>query len=175
MTHGEIYEKAYRLKAFQVWELIEELLKDWGFLGKKFVKDRVKSWLAIQLRHGALVKVSSNPPIFAFPEFAQSWEEYLRYRTCPVCSKEFLPSQPTQELCSPSCRQKHYKAYHRERRKKLRMKLDSKRRWTEEEVRILIQLREEGKSWEEIARALGRGKEGVKDKFKRLRKMEVRR
>jgi len=175
MTHGEIYEKAYKLKTFQLWELVEELTKEWGFLGKKFVKDRVKSWLAIQLRHGTLLKVSDEPPVFTLPEFARSWKEYLRYRTCPVCGRKFLPSQHTQELCSPSCRQSHYKNYHRERRKKLHMRLDSKRRWTEEEVKILLELREKGKSWEEIARVLGRGKEGVKDKFKRLKKAEVRR
>lgn len=53
MTHGEIYEIAYRLKAFQIWELVEELMKSWDFLGKKVIKDRVTSWLAIQIKHGS--------------------------------------------------------------------------------------------------------------------------
>ena len=67
MLHADIWEKAYKLKVFQIWELTEEVYKDWeGIFSKKVVKDRVASFVASQLRGKGLVKVHSNPPVFVF-------------------------------------------------------------------------------------------------------------
>ena len=48
------------------------------------------------------------------------------------------------------------------------MKVDSKKRWSEEELQKAITLRKQGKTYKEIAQILGRTPEGVKDKLKRL-------
>jgi len=174
MMPHHILEKALELKVFQMWELVHELEKDWGFLlTEKQIKDRVRTWIERSLGTGFLIKVADSPPLFAVKRYKKDWQAHLRKRTCPVCGKEFVPAQHTQELCSPGCKREHYKRYHRERRKKLGMKLDSKRRWTPEEVRTAIALRELGKSYKEIALILGRTPEGVKDKLKRSSQHEA--
>lgn len=169
MLFADIWEKAYKLKVFQPWEVVDELHKEWeGIFSRSVIKHRVSTFIVAQLRAKALVKVNSEPPIYAFSEFAENWREYLRLRRCPICGKEFLPLQSTQEFCSDECLQRHYRLYHRKRRKKLGMKVDSKKRWSEEELQKAIALRKQGKTYKEIAQILGRTPEGVKDKLKRF-------
>ena len=169
MTYGEIFEAAYKLKAFQPWQLQKELEKGWGFLGKSYIKERVKSWLAVQLRHEALVKVNDEPPVFAFPEFVKNWQEFVEKRVCDICGKQFLPLQDKQQFCSEECKQRHYKQYHTERRKKEGMKVGTRRRWTKKEEKMLLQLKAKGYTYKEIAQRLNRTKTAVEEKYKALR------
>lgn len=169
MTVGEIYAAAYRLKVFQIWQVQKELEKDWGFLGKSYIKERVRSWTATQLRHKALVKVNDDPAIYTFPEFAQNWQEFVEKRTCDICGKEFIPTQDKKQFCSEECKKQHYRKYHEERRKKEGMKTNSKRRWTENEVQKLLQYKMKGLTYGEIAQRLGRTKSAVEEKYKALR------
>ena len=172
MMPHHILEKALELKVFQVWELVRELEKDWGFLlSETQIKDRVRTWVRNNLSTEFLVKVMDSPQVFAVRRYEKEWRNYLRLRRCSVCGKPFLPTQHTQELCSPECKREHYKRYHRRRREKLGMELDSKRRWTPEEEEKALALKEDGKSYREIAQLLGRTPEGVKDKLKRVRRM----
>lgn len=168
MSH-HILEKAIELKVFQLWELTEELRRDWDCLYTTAqIKGRVKDWVKNNLESGFLETVSREPLIFAIKDCRENWREHIRYMTCPICGKEFIPTQKVQDFCSQECRKEHYRRYHRKRRKKLGMRLDSKRRWTPAEVERAIALKEQGMSYREIADALGRSPNGVKDKLKRL-------
>lgn len=167
MTHGEIYETAYRLKAFQVWELVEELLKNWDFLGRRFVKDRVNSWLALQVRHQAVVKVHSDPPIFALKEFSDCWQSHLRHRTCPVCKKSFLPQKSQTVYCSQKCADKEYA---KRKWKKLKARRRKPKRWNRQDTELLKKIiREKGKlttqDFRELAKLLGRTFKSVQHKY----------
>jgi len=168
MTLGEIFETAYTLKAFQMWELQKELEKNWGFLGKSYIKERVKSWLTIQLKYNAVIKVNNKPPIFTFPEFLNIWQECIRKRVCPICEKQFIPTQDKQQFCSEECKKKHYKTYHEERRKKEGMKTGSKKRWSKAEELLLLKLKNQGLSNSEIAKQLNRSTTSVVEKYKQL-------
>ena len=161
-------------KVFQMWEIVEELRKEHTYLPERLIRDKVRDFVRAQVESRALVQVEKDPPVFAVRRYEKEWQNYLRLRRCPVCGSPFLPAQSTQELCSPECKREHYKDYHRKRREKLGMELDSRRRWTPEEVEKAIALKEEGKSYREIAQLLGRTPEGVKDKIKRFKK-ELRR
>jgi len=169
MTVGEIYTAAYKLKVFQIWQVQKQLEKDWGFLGKSYIKERVRSWIATQLRHKTLVKVNDDPTIYAFPEFANSWQNFIEKRTCEICGKEFIPIQAKQMFCSEECKKIHYRDYHEERRKKEGMKTNTKRRWTKGEIQKLIQLKNKGYTYKEIAQRLDRTKTAVEEKYKALR------
>ena len=167
MTHGEIYKKAYELKVFQVWELIEELLKEWNFLGRNFIKERVTSWLALQVRHEAVVKVNSNPPIFAIKEFSENWKKYLRYKTCPVCGKEFLPKKSQTIYCSERCANRQYA-----KRKWQKVKPEGRRhrKWTQKELEILREtIRKKGRlstqDIKRLAKTLGRSFKAIQHKY----------
>lgn len=169
MTFGEIYEKAYKMKVFQIWQLVKELEKAWGFLGKSYIKERVRSWLKVQLRAKAVIKVSNEPSIFTFPEFKQKWQTLIEKRTCPICSKEFIPAQDKQMLCSEECKKKHYKTYHKQKREEAGMAVGHKRRWEEEEIQKLVNLKNKGYTYQQIAEKLGRTKISVIEKAKQLR------
>lgn len=168
MTLGEIFEIAYSLKAFQAWELVKELQTKWGFLGKSYIKERVRSWLAVQLKYNAIVKVNDEPPIFTFPEFLDTWQSFIQKRTCPICDKQFIPAQDKQMFCSEECKKKHYKQYHEQKRKEKGMKTGIKRRWSKKEELLLLKLKNQGLSNSEIASRLGRSKASVIEKYKEL-------
>jgi hypothetical protein len=167
MTHGDIYTVAYRLKVFQVWELVEELTKEWGFFGRKFIKDRVSSWLLVQIRHKTVVKVSSRPPLFAFKEFENRWQEFLRYKTCPVCGEKFLPLKSHTLYCSPKCAQKKYA---KRKWQAVKPQKRENRPWTEEELRLLRDAFEEkgrlrAEDLRELSKKLGRSYKSVEHKY----------
>jgi len=167
MTEGQIWSVMLEMKVFTPYMVLEKLnpppyLKGW-------VKEKIRNLIAQQLKNNILRVVVEDPPVFstedATPEDIESFK-----RTCPICQRRFFPAQRSQEFCSPECRREHYRNYHRNRRQKLGMKLDSRRRWTEEEVERAVALRKEGKTYREIANILSRTPEGVKDKLKRLRR-----
>lgn len=169
MTFGEIFATAYELKVFQIWQLSKELEKNWGFLGRSYIKERVRSWLKVQVRAGAVIKVSDDPVVFTFPEFKSNWQELIEKRTCPICSNPFIPSQDKQEFCSEQCKKQHYKQYHKERRTKAGMKTGTKRRWSKEEKSMLLNLKDEGYTYAEIAQKIGRTTTSVIEKYKELK------
>ena len=168
MTYGDIYLKAYPLKVFQIWELVNLLEEDWGFLGKTFIKERVKSWLNVQIRAGAIKQVNKDPAIFAFTEYADNWQSYINKKVCKICGKTFVPNQSKNEFCSETCKKQHYKQYHERRRTAQGMKTGSKRRWKKSEELLLLKLKNEGYTYEQISKHLGRSITSVVEKYKAL-------
>lgn len=191
MTAGDIYKSAYKLKVFQQWQLIEELMKDWDFLGRSFVKIRVESWLINQLKHKTIIKVSKNPVVFALPEFADKWQEYIKKQTCLVCNKNFIPKNSQEKYCSEACKgkaeyqqKKEYKKQYLKQRKDLvrkasrnyTKKLQSmtkslkRGKWSKEELTVLQTAHiQKGKLSKkdilEIAQKLGRSFKSVEHKY----------
>lgn len=165
MTDGQIWAVMIKLKVFTPQILLERLGPP-PYL-KNFIKEKIRNLIAQQLKNHILRLLVENPPVFctedATPEDIESFK-----RTCGICGKRFFPVQKQQRFCSVECKREHYKQYHRQRRKKLGMRLDSRRRWTEEEIKMARELRRQGKTYREIANILGRTTNAVKDKLKRL-------
>ena len=109
MTWGSIFEIAYRLRAFQMWELIRELHKEHSYLNIQMIRSRVKAFLRVQMFFNVILKVSENPPIFTFSEFKDIWTDFLRYRYCVKCGKAFLPRRYNQKRCSSCAKRKKRK------------------------------------------------------------------
>jgi len=191
MTAGDVYEKAFYLKVFQIWELVKALEEDWGFLGRSYVKTRVESWVANQFRYGFIKKINNHPPIFAFIEFSNNWKEYVRYKTCPICSSSFIPKNSQEKYCSDQCKaradylqKKEKKREYLKARKDLTRKASNKYKaklqqmttprkkgkWSIEEVEFLLNaIKEKGKLSKkdlvEIANELGRSFKSVENKY----------
>ncbi len=165
MTDGQIWAVMLELKVFTPQMVLEKLSPP-PYL-RRWAKEKIRNLIAQQLKNNILHLVVENPPVFSTEDATPEDIENFR-RTCPICGKRFFPVQKSQEFCSAQCKREHYKQYHRQRRKKLGMRLDSKRRWTEEEVQMAVKLRKQGKTCREIASILGRTTDGVKDKLKRL-------
>ncbi len=168
MTHADIFEIAYKLKVFQPWQVINELLNLYeGIFTKKLIKDRVQSFLASQVKAGSVVKVSSTPPIFAFKEFSDEWEPYALKYTCKVCGKAFFPSMPHQEFCSEECKKKSHNARRRTHGHRYS-------KWEPWEIELLQKTfpdgRFEGSKARAIAPRLGRTPEAIRRKLRDLKK-----
>lgn len=191
MTVGEIFIAAYKLRAFQIWQLTQELEKDWGFLGKSYIKERVKSWIATQLKHKALIKVLDEPAIYTFSEFADFWQELIQKQTCPICNTSFIPKNSQEKYCSKECKakaeyqqKKEYKKQYLKNRKDLSRKASKKYtkklqemtkpvkkgKWSKEELQTLqMAYLQKGKLSKkdlvEIAQKLGRSYKSVENKY----------
>ena len=170
-TDGVIWAKMLELKVFRLEDVVKSLNPPKHLYG--WVKERVRSLITNQLKLNILHLVVENPPIYATEN--ASPEDIENYRKwCLVCGRKFFPSQDKQEFCSAQCKKAHYKRYHRKRRQKLGMKVGSKRRWTEEELKLLEPLlyrKAEKGELDNIARRLGRGKWAVSEKLKSLRRL----
>jgi len=173
MTDGQIWAVMLRLKVFSPAMVLKELnpppyLRGW-------IKSKIKNLIETQVKNGILRVVNKNPPFFATEDATKEDIERVK-RVCPICGNRFFPAANghEQEFCSPKCRQKHYKKYHEERRRKLGMKVGSKKAWTKNEIELLLRFRREGKTYREIADALGRTPEAVKDKLRRLKRKGVK-
>ncbi len=191
MSH-HILEKAIELKVFQLWELTEELRKDWDYLYTTAqIKNRVRDWVKNNLEAGFLETVSREPLIFAIKECADSWKEHLRYMTCPVCREEFLPKKSQTVYCSDACRKKaEYEKGKNKKKEYLRQRKDLTRRasrrykqklqamtpakkrgpWTQKELELLIsEYKGKGKlsrrDLVRIAQKLGRSFSAVMHKY----------
>jgi len=177
MLHADIWEKAYKLKVFQIWELTEEVYKDWeGIFSKKVVKDRVTSFVASQIKANALIKVNKRPPVFAFPEFADEWKKYISFNTCPVCGSSFLPQNPQEIYCSKKCANKEYA---KRKWKKVKPPTRQNKPWTDKEILLLKkEIRRKGrltaKDLRELAQKLGRSFKSVMHKYYEVRKDEIK-
>lgn len=169
-TDGEIWAVMLKKKVFRLEDIVKELNPPKELYG--WVKERVRSLVQSQLKLNILQMVVENPPIYATD--TATIEDIKNYqKTCPICGQRFFPSQEKQEVCSEKCRSLHYKQYHRERRKKNGMKIDSRRRWTEEELKLLEPLlhrKAEKGEIDRIAKKLGRGRWAVSEKLKELRR-----
>jgi len=169
-TDGKIWEKMLELKVFRIEDIIKALNPPKPLYG--WVKEKVRSLIASQLRLNILRQVVENPPLFATEDATP--EDIEKYKkTCPICNSQFFPKQETQEFCSAECKKNHYKNYHRRRRKAMGMRLDSRRRWTTAELKALEPLlRRNAKKGEleNIAKQLSRSKWAVEKKLKTLRK-----
>jgi predicted nucleic acid-binding Zn ribbon protein len=170
------------LKVFQISELVDYLMEDWSFLGRSTVKTKVESTVYSWLKYKTLVRVNRVPPIFALPDYADRWREfYGREKRCPVCGKTFYSRRGSQDkYCSRKCYEKA-KAKRRkvDTRKRVKNYLHSadatavnhNQPWTKEEVKKLIQLRNEGRTYREIAQILGRTVYSVRWKAKTLKEV----
>jgi len=164
MTEGQIWQKMLQKKVFTIGTLMADVPP----AIKPYIKEKIKSLITGQLKLGLIRQINTNPPVFAVRDATEEDIEKL-LRTCPICKKQFFPSQFTQEFCSPDCRKKHYQRYHERRRAKEGMKVGSRRRWTQEEIQNLLFLKEKGYTYEEIAQRLGRTTFAVVEKYKQLK------
>jgi len=166
MRASEIYLIIEKFKVFQITDIVKELEKEWGFLGKSFIKSRTESVVYSWLKWGRLVKVNENPPIFALKEAAGEWKKHYRQKRCPVCGKKFYKRRGEQDrYCSAKCRERA-KAERRkeETRKRVKKYLHSADKtavnrgkpWSRKEISLMLKLKNEGKTCREIAEKLGR-------------------
>ena len=171
-----------KLKVFQINELVDYLMEEWGFLGRSTVKTKVESTVYSWLKYKTLVRVNKEPPIFALPDYADRWRElYGREKKCPVCGKTFFAKRGSQDrYCSRKCYEKaKAKRRRADTRRRVRKYLQSAdqaavnkgKPWTKEEVRKLVELRKEGKTLREIALILGRTVYAVRWKAKTLKEV----
>ncbi len=164
MTEGQIWQKMLQKKVFTIGSLMADIPP----AIKPYIKEKIKSLITGQLKLGLVKQVSINPPVFAVKE--ATTEDIERFkRTCPICKTKFFPAQSVQEFCSPECRKAHYQRYHERRRAKKGMNVGSRRRWKQEEIQKLIQMKENGYTYEEIAQRLGRTTFAVIEKYKQLK------
>ena len=157
----------------------------------KYGGERVRSWLKVQLRVGAVIKVSDEPAIFTFPEFKKKWQIFIEKMICPICGDKFLPKNQQEKYCSENCKakaeynqKKEYKKQYLKQRRDLTRKAArrytqklqnqtqaiKKGRWSEEEVQILKNAylqkgRLSKKDLVEIALKLGRSYKSVENKY----------
>ncbi len=116
MTPGKIWKLMLQKKAFQIWEVAEELHKAYPFLSQKWIRDRIRDFVKTQIESGALVQVHTDPPVFAVKKHESEWKKYAVWSTCPVCASSFLPQNPQEKYCSKKCRQRA--EYERKKEKK---------------------------------------------------------
>jgi len=178
MKSSEVYILMDKLKVFQLNELVDLLLEDWGFLGKSYVKSRVQSEVHGLVKYGIAVRVNDDPPVFALKDYADNWREYYGgVKTCPVCGKKFLSRRGKQDrYCSSRCREraraKRRKAQVRKNVRRYYRGADStaenhRKPWTEKEIQFLVE--NYGKlTQKEIAKRLGRTVPAVKAKVKEV-------
>ncbi len=172
-TDGEIWAVMLELKVFRMEDVVKKLNPPKPLYG--WVKERARALIIGQLKLNIIRQIVEDPPIFATEDATpEDIENYKR--ECPICGKRFFPKQETQEFCSAECKREHYKRYHRQRRQEIGMKIDSRRRWTQEELKVLEPLlyrRPKRGELENVAKRLGRSKWAVKEKIKAMRR-EVR-
>ena len=76
MRKSDIWIVIEDSKVFQLSEIVEVLLKEWGFLGKNYVKNKVQSAVYSWVTCGLIVKVNDDPPVFALKKYADDWKEH---------------------------------------------------------------------------------------------------
>ena len=180
MRKSDIWIVIEDSKVFQLSEIVEVLLKEWEFLGKNYVRNKVQSAVYSWITCGLIVKVNDAPPVFALKKYAGNWKEhYSGIKTCPVCGTPFISKRGEQDrYCSKKCYEKaktrRSKEKTRERVKNYLHSADSTavnkyKEWTEKDIEILRKLKEKGKSCREIATELGRTVYSVRWKLQRLK------
>lgn len=166
MTEGQIWAVMLKKKVFTPFTVLAEFKPNPVI--KQYLKEKIRNMIVGQLKLGILKQVNDDPPVYATLDATEEDFKKLQ-RKCLSCGKTFYPKQPTQEFCSPECRETHYKQYHEKRRKRAGMRVGSRRRWTPEEERELLKLKEYGYTYAEIAEKLGRTQTSVIEKYKELK------
>jgi hypothetical protein len=165
MTDGKIWEIMLRLRVFTPWMVLKELNPP-SFL-RQYVKERIRSLIASQVKAGILQVLNENPPVFGFP--GESVEKVIR--RCGICGKKFIPTQDSDQHCSDECEKEYRKRFlERMRREK---GMEERRRYEEwEEELIWETLSRNGcKSaiLQELGKRLNRHPEAIKSKFKKMK------
>lgn len=168
MTDGQIWAVMLRKRIFTPAELLDSL--NVSNYMKPYIKERVRSIIASQLKVNALKMIDKEIPVLAVPDITE--EEIENYKViCMQCGTKFFRKNSKNQFCSEECKKEHYKEYHKRRREKENMRVDSKRRWTEEELQIALSMREKGYTYREIAEKIGRSRQSVVEKFKSQRRL----
>ncbi|MEM0326820.1 MAG: DUF2116 family Zn-ribbon domain-containing protein [Desulfurococcaceae archaeon] len=169
-TDGMIWGQMLQLRVFTP-QMVLDVLNPPRYL-KSWLKERIRTLIANQVKYGLLRQAVENPPVFA-----TTWatEEDIRklYKKCVVCGAEFIPEQQKQIVCSQECKRRYYKNWHRKRREEAGMDVDSKRRWTAEEIRKvkhLIHIQAEKGEYERLAKQLNRKPRAIREFVKKLRR-----
>jgi len=165
MTDGKIWEIMLRLRVFMPWQILKELNPP-SFL-RQYVKERIRSLIASQVKAGILQILNEDTPVFGFP--GESVEKAMR--KCGICGKKFIPTQDSDQYCSDECEREYRKRFlERMRREK---GMEERRRYEEwEEELIWETLSKHGCKTailQELAKRLNRHPEAIKSKFKKMR------
>jgi predicted nucleic acid-binding Zn ribbon protein len=165
MTDGKIWEIMLRLRVFMPWQILKELNPP-EYL-KQYMKEKIRSLIASQLRAGILQVLNEDPPVFGFP--GEPVEKVMR--KCGICGKKFIPTQHSDQYCSDECEKEYRKRFlERMRREK---GMEERRRYEEwEEELIWETLSKHGCKTailQELARRLNRHPEAIKSKFKKMK------
>lgn len=168
-----IWSFMVKRKVFTQKDIIKDLEETkYKYLGKSFLKNKVKDFIKQQLYKATITAVSEG--IFALKEYAQDWEKYIEKKKCYVCSKEFVPFEEKQLFCSVECKKEYYKLYHYTKRNsgKINRKFQN---WQEWEDKRLIETfkpdyRYNKSKAEELAKELGRTPQAIQERLKIIRK-----
>ncbi len=171
MTDGKIWQVMLKLRVFTPWMVLKELNPP-DFL-RQYVKERIRSLIASQVKAGILQVLNDNPPVFGFP--GETTEKVMR--KCGVCGKPFIPVQDSDQHCSSECE----KEYRRRFLKRIRREkgMEERRRYEKwEEELIWETLSRHGCKTailQDLARRLGRKPEAIRSKYKKLKMQRKRR
>ena len=194
---GAIWKVMVEKKVFTQREIVEELLKNkyYSFLGKSFIKNKVRDFVRQQVLKGSLVQVEDG--IFALIHFAKDWERYISYKECEICSSSFIPKNSQEKYCSDKCKnradylqKKEKKKQYLKTRKDLTRKASNKYKaklqqmtsgnkrkgkWTIEELERLKEfIKEKGRLTKlelvKIANELDRSFKSVENKYYEIRR-----
>jgi predicted nucleic acid-binding Zn ribbon protein len=155
------------LKIFTPWMVLKEINPP-SYL-KQYVKEKIRSLIAGQVKSGILEIYSDNPPVFGLPN--QNIESIKR--TCGICGNRFIPRQDSDQYCSEECEKQYRKRYLEQRRRQKGMSV--KRRYSKEEEKLILDtISKHGLTTEklqELSKKLGRPAESIKSKYKHMKKM----
>ena len=170
-----IYEEIYKRRRFTIPQIVEELMEEYGEIGRAYIKRMVRQAVVKLLREGIVRKVA-EPSVFEnlYPEGDEEEVE----RRCETCGKKFVPKRGSQDrYCSRRC---YEKAKARRRRKDTRKRVrkylhsaDKKaenrgKPWSSAEDLLLKELLSSGKTHREIAERLGRTVYSVRWRVQKL-------
>jgi predicted nucleic acid-binding Zn ribbon protein len=167
MTEGQIWQVMLKLKIFTPWMVLKEINPS-PYL-KQYVKEKIRSLIAGQVKNGILEIYSDNPPVFGLPN--QDIESIKR--TCGICGNRFIPRQDSDQYCSQECEREYRKKYLEERRRQKGM--TTKRRYSKEEEKLILDvISKHGLTTailQELSKKLERHPESIKSKYKHMKKM----
>ncbi|MFZ8786651.1 hypothetical protein [Thermocrinis sp.] len=166
MTDGRIWQVMLKLRVFTPWMVLKELNPP-SFL-RQYVKERIRSLIASQVRAGILQVLNEDPPVFGFP--GESVERV--YRKCNVCGKPFIPVQDSDQHCSSECEREYRKRFLEKKRREKGMKERRRYEPWEEEI-IWRTLSEHGCKTavlQELSQRLNRHPQAIRSKYKKMKR-----
>ncbi len=169
-----IWSFMVKRKVFTAKDIVKDLEQTkYSYLGKAFLKNKVKDFIKQQLYKATIVGVAEG--IFALKGYAEDWEKYIEKKKCAVCNTEFVPLEHKQIFCSPACKKEYYKLYHQTKRHRGKTGR-SFQKWQEWEDRKLIETFKSNNYYfnrqkaAQISKELGRTEEAIKERLKIIRK-----